>query len=647
MKLHALDVLIIGAFVAWAVANGLRARRRASSDLEQYFLAGRSLSGWQAGLSMAATQFAADTPLLVTGLVATAGIFALWQMWVYALAFLLMGFVLAPSWRRAGVLTDAELTELRYASRAAPILRAVKAVYFGTVFNCVVLAWVLFATRTIAEPFLVWHAWLPSGLFEPVLGLVQLVGVPLATDPAGPDVWIHTADNLLSVTGIVTVTLFYSATGGLRSVVSTDLVQLAIALGGTAIYAGCVVAHFGGMEALIDALRTRFAAGGPGGISPDQILAFTPSQARDASWAVLAVFSLQWFIQLNADGTGYLAQRSMACRSDHDARLAGVVFSFAQIVLRSLLWLPIALGLLVLFPPDGTLAPELVRADREATFVRGMAELLPVGVRGLMLAAMLGALASTIDTHLNWGASYWTRDLYERFYCRSLRGIEPDPRALVWVARLSSVGLLAVALGVMTQLTSIERTWRVALLLGAGMGPMLVLRWLWWRVSAWGELACIGVSAGVALPLIAAPLGEAVRLLAMAALSTAAGVAVSLATPESRDALRGFYERARPPGFWGEIAIAAGDDPHEPRRRLSRGVAAVLATALVCFALLTGLGSWLVMAPPPEAWPWGRTSWVVALLATAGLCAPFAWRWGFTVDGEAETDRAGVSRAGG
>ena len=146
-----IDASIIGAFVAYAVSSGLRSRKVASQNLEEYFLAGRSLSGWKAGISMAATQFSADTPLLVTGLVATAGIFALWQLWIYALAFLLMGFVLAPSWRRAQVLTDAELTELRYGSRAATTLRAIKAIYFGTIFNCVVLAWVLFATTAIAH----------------------------------------------------------------------------------------------------------------------------------------------------------------------------------------------------------------------------------------------------------------------------------------------------------------------------------------------------------------------------------------------------------------------------------------------------------------------------------------------------------------
>jgi len=164
-----IDVSIIALFVIYAISSGLKNRGQASKNIEEYFLAGRSLPGWKAGLSMAATQFAADTPLLVTGVIATAGIFALWQLWIYALAFLLMGFVLSSSWRRAGVITDAELAEVRYGDKSAAVLRGVKAVYFGTIFNCTVLAWVLFAAAKIAEPFLLWDLWLPSGVFQPVV----------------------------------------------------------------------------------------------------------------------------------------------------------------------------------------------------------------------------------------------------------------------------------------------------------------------------------------------------------------------------------------------------------------------------------------------------------------------------------------------
>ena len=480
----AIDLAILAAFVLYAASAGVRNRRAASRNLAEYFLAGRSLSGWQAGLSMAATQFAADTPLLVTGLIATAGIFALWQLWIYAVAFLLMGFVLAGSWRRAGVLTDAELSELRYGRRAAAVLRGVKAVYFGTVLNCTVLAWVLFAAVRIAEPFLLWDQWLPPGLFGQVVDLAAWIGVPLtAGRPDDPAVWTTTASNLISLLALLAVVTAYSASGGLRGVVATDIVQIAVMLAGTAAFAAIVTAEAGGLAGMAERLRAQFAASGLGA---EEMLAFTPDRARGAAPAVLGMLGLLWLIQLNADGSGYLAQRTMACRSDRDARTAAVVFTYTQVLVRSLLWLPLGLGLLVLFPPDPALAPALLQADREASYVRGMAELLPPGLLGLMLTGMLAALASTVDTHLNWGASYWTNDIYKRFVCQAWRGVDPDERALVRVARGANVAILAIALLVMTQLTSINQAWQTSLLMGSGMGVVLVLRWLWWRCERLG-----------------------------------------------------------------------------------------------------------------------------------------------------------------
>jgi Na+/proline symporter len=626
-----LDALILLAFIAAAVTAGLRARARASRNLEEYFLAGRTLPGWQAGASMAATQFAADTPLLVTGLIATAGIFSLWRLWIYAVAFLLLGFVLAPLWRRARVITDAELSELRYGERPAAWLRGLKAVYFGTVFNCAVLAMVLWAAKEIAEPFLLWHEWLPDGVFALARTAVTSIGIPFARDVGG-DLWSRSTDNAISLFAIVGVTMLYSATGGLRSVVQTDVLQLALMLAGTAAYAAFVIHAVGGVAAIPAGIQERFAAGGPLGLRPEEILAFTPSRARDAGAAVLAVFALQWLVQMNADGTGYLAQRAMACRSDADAKFAAIVFTGLQIVLRSLLWLPIGLGLLLLYPPDLALGPMQLVAEREVTFVRGIAELLPTGVRGLMLTAMFAALASTIDTHLNWGASYWTNDLYKRFYCEGLRGRSPSDRALVRVARLSNLVVLAIAIAILSQLSSIQAAWQLSLLLGAGMGVPLVLRWLWWRIDAWGEIGAIAASAVLAPLLLWFVESEALRLLALAAGATGVGIAASLvAGPESEARLREFYERVRPPGFWGPIARACGD-PGDDRRRLYRGLAATAAGSLCVFCLLVAIGSWLVGGSEPAWWGAGRVLWIASVLVVGGGLGHLSWRLGFATE---------------
>ncbi|MBI3178830.1 MAG: hypothetical protein HYZ27_04175 [Deltaproteobacteria bacterium] len=347
---------------------------------------------------------------------------------------------------------------------------------------------------------------------------------------------------------------------------------------------------------------------------------------------MLALLGLQWLVQMNADGTGYLAQRTMACRSDKDAKIASVVFAFTQVLGRSLLWLPIGLGLLVLFPPDGALSLEALRAEREATYVQGIKDLLPPGLLGLMLTGMLAALASTVDTHLNWGASYWTNDIYKRFICQAWRQREPSARTLVWVARLSNILILILALVIMTRLTSIQKAWQTSLLLGAGMSVMLVFRWLWWRVTAWGEIATIAASTLAAWPLLVWVNDQAVRLLVMAAVATTAGVVTSLLTgPELAERLREFYRRAQPPGFWGPVSgdVTAGV------QRLRRQAAATVTAALSLFCLLVGAGSWIAHSPPPGWLPW-RGAWIALNLLLGAALVPVWWRLGGVNDKQAD-----------
>ena len=634
------DALIIVAFIAYAVSAGFRNRRQASKNLEEYFLAGRTLPGWKAGLSMAATQFAADTPLLVTGILATAGVFGLWQLWIFAPTFLLMGFVLGGAWRRAGVLTDAELTEVRYGGTPAAVLRGVKAVYLGTIINCTVLAWVLFAAAKIAEPFLLWNEWLPTGLLQPVINLVEWVGMSLTIDGlADPEVWVKTANNLISLIAILVVATLYSATGGLRSVVATDIVQIVVMFLGTLAFTTIVVREVGGLGAMTDRVYETFAGGGPGGILPGEILAFTPGRGKDVTLTVLSLLGLLWLINSTSDGSGYLAQRTMACRTDRDAKTAAVVFTFTQVLVRSLLWLPLGVGLLVLFPPAPGLASDLMQADRESTYVRGMVELLPPGVMGLMLTGMLAALASTVDTHLNWGSSYWTNDIYKRFICQAWLKREPSGRALVWVARGANVLILLIALAIMTQLTSINQAWQTTLLFGAGLGVVLVLRWIWWRMNAWAEIAAMLVSV-VTAPLLMIYVSDdqqALRLLVTATVSTAAALAAMwIKGPEDQLRLTTFYQRVRPVGFWGPVArAAAGADDDVGVRRLWRALGAMAACSLSVFCLLVGLGTWLVGSPPPLWLPF-RPVWVGGLLLVGLLLCPVWYRLGYLRRSDAE-----------
>ncbi|GJL56487.1 MAG: sodium transporter [Nitrospirales bacterium] len=630
--MNELDVGILLVFIVYALVNGFRSRSIASKNLEEYFLAGRTLKGWQAGISMAATQFAADTPLLVTGLIATAGIFSLWRLWIYAMAFLLLGFLLAPSWRRVGVLTDAELTEVRYDSQAAPFLRGLKAIYFGTVVNCTVLAMVLLAATRLAEPFLLWHEWLPHVLYNPLLHSVQRIGVPFTIHTSSSDhLWILSTNNLLSIGIVVLVTLLYSTTGGLRSVVATDVVQFIIAMLASVIFAGYVLHHVGGFYSLHERLMTMYTPTGPGNLTFTQLVAFTPAEAKDISVAILLVYGLQWLFQMNADGTGYLAQRSMACRSDHDAKRAAVIFTISQVVVRSLIWIPLGLGLLLLFPPPSGILDANYTAEREFTFVQGIAELLPHGLRGLMLVGMLAALASTIDTHLNWGSSYWTNDIYKRFLCPLWLKRTPSDRSLVWIARAANLLILALALVIVPGLASIQTAWQMSLLLGAGIGTTLILRWIWWRMNAWGELASIAGSMSLAPLLIWNPADtdEAQRMLMMALGATLVSVLTALLTPpESQAHLQKFYRRARPPGFWGPIATACGVPPQETHTRLWKALVTTALSALSLFSILIGVGSFFAHSPSPSWFPWD-TGWSACVFTTGLGLIPIWWRLAF------------------
>ncbi len=325
-----IDLAIVLAFVAFSIYVGFKARKQASRDLGEYFLAGRTISGWRAGLSMAATQFAADTPLLVMGLLAVGGAFSLWRLWIYGLAFLLMGFFLSAAWRRAGVLTDAELTMIRYSARGALTLRALKAIYYGTVINCVVMAFVLVAAVRIFELFLPWHEWLPPGVYEPLLHLIQATPLVISSGVTGLATAVATTNNLVSIVLMLAFVALYPTTGGLRSVIATDVMQLAIMLLGTALYALVAVDKAGGRDAMLAALDSLY-----GSAAARQFVSFAPT-GSEALLPFLTIIALQWFFQMNSDGTGYLAQRTMACRDHRQARIAAVTFTVVQIVVRSL-----------------------------------------------------------------------------------------------------------------------------------------------------------------------------------------------------------------------------------------------------------------------------------------------------------------------
>ncbi len=613
-----LDLLIVLLFVVWAVYSGFSSQKKASKSLEEYFLAGKTLSGWKAGISMAATQFAADTPLLVMGLMASVGIYMNWRLWIYGLAFLMLGYIFASCWRRAGVLTDAELTEIRYSGQGVSALRIFKAIYYGTVFNCVVLAMVLVAAMRIAEVFLPWHEWLPNGIYASVVSFISYFGISLGQSVTGLSPEMVSANNLISIMVILIFTFSYSTTGGLRSVVSTDIAQFALAMIGTLFYAAFVIYEVGGFSAVYDKLIHLY-----GVEQSERMLSFSPA-STELILPFFIIIGLQWFFQINSDGTGYLAQRMMACRSDRDARIASVVFAWMQVFARSFIWLIIGVGLLVLYPFSLIeMTEDTFVASREVLFVTGIQDFLPIGVKGLMLAGLLGALASTIDTHLNWGSSYWSNDIYKYFLSEKLLKRQPKNRELVWVARCSNLIILIIALVIMGNLGSIQMAWTISLTFGAGMGSVLVLRWLWERINIWSEVAAMLVSLIVAPILILTPItdSEWVRLLTMAVLSTFAAVVVTYFTPATdQEHLVRFYKRVRPKGFWFKTAALIGENGQIAKQKLVAGIQFTIIAAVSLFLMLIGVAKLFIHLPDQSVW-W---AWIFIVISLA--LVPIWWK---------------------
>ena len=613
------DLLILVAFVAWSVTLGLRARRRASRGMDEYYLAGREVRGFRAGISMAATQFAADTPLLFSGLIAVAGVFALWRLWIYGLAFLLMGFLFAAFWRRARILTDAELVEIRYSGRWRLPLRLTKAVYFGLVINSAVLGFVLLAMFQISELFFPWHDWLPEAAYGPIASAVAGLGMDLSTGAAPYGAEVATTNNLISIVLLLLFVGLYSTTGGLRGVIASDLLQFGLAMAGSIAFAALLLWEVGGPGALVGRVVALY---GPDNAT--RMLSFTPG-IEGALAPFLVIIGLQWLFQMNSDGTGYLAQRCMACASDRDARIAATVFAWAQILGRSLVWLVIGVGLLVVYPftPDD-MAGSTFAASRERTFLAGISDHLPTGLRGLMVTALVAALASTIDTHLNWGSSYLTNDVYKRFVCRTWLKREATDTELVFVARAASVLVLLAGCLVAANLDSIQQGWRISLLFGAGIGAVLILRWVWERINIQSEFAAMAIAivAGPVL-LVVLPTDEMewLRLGIMVVVSTGGTVLVALASrPTDDEILVTFYRSVRPLGFWGRTARAAGDDPASVRGALGATVLATVACAGSLFLTLVGLAK-LILPRPDE----GLVLPLLTLLGAA-ILTPLWWR---------------------
>lgn len=529
MRLVTIDWLIIAAYFVMSLIVGLYYARRAGRSTEEYFLSDRSMPWWLAGTSMVATTFAADTPLAVTEMVARNGVAGNWLWWSLLASGMLTVFFFARLWRRARVMTDVEFVELRYSGKPAAFLRGFRALYLGLPINLIIMGWVNLGMAKVL-----------SG----TLGLAKWQALALCLG----------------------ITFLYSILSGFWGVVVTDAVQFVIAIAGSIALAVFAVQAVGGLGAL----KTRLAGVTPvGSTEPfgvDGAIRLLPDGSEMWMLPLLTLvvylgvnWWASWYPGAEPGGGGYVAQRIFSAKNEKHGLLATLWFNIAHYALRPWPWIIVALCSLVLY--NGTTPnPETGKPDAAFGYVQVMNDYLPVGFRGLLLASFAAAYMSTIATQMNWGASYIINDFYRRF-------VKPQAseKHYVLASRVATLIIVLLSIVVTYYMNQITTGWELVLSLGAGTGLVYILRWYWWRVNAWSEVAAMASALVVSLSLrkvidASTPIGFARQILITVGITTAVWLIATFATrAEPMEKLTSFYRHVHPAGsWWRPVARAAG-----------------------------------------------------------------------------------------
>ncbi|HWJ39775.1 MAG TPA: sodium:solute symporter family protein [Candidatus Limnocylindrales bacterium] len=539
MALTAIDWAIVAAYFLLSIGIGLYFTKRGGESLSEYFLSGRQVTWWLAGASMVATTFAADTPLVVTGLVSQHGVAGNWLWWNMLMSGMLTVFFFARLWRRAHVMTDVEFAEIRYSGRPAAVLRGFRALYLAIPINLIILGWVTKAMIKILT--------ISLGLRD-----VSLLGRVVPGE-------------VIAVGICFIITVAYSAGAGMWAVLWTDLVQFVIKMSAVIVLAVYAVRAVGGMDKLKDGLTTHFGSADAAlSVLPVKI---TPNGIEAYAWMpllALAVFlSVQWWAAwypgAEPGGGGYVAQRIFSAKTERDGVLATLFFNVAHYAIRPWPWIITGLCTILLYPAG--IGPA---HDHEAAYVQAFVDLLPTPWRGFMMAGFAAAYMSTVGTQLNWGASYLVNDFYKRFLNRTA-----TEKHYVAISRWATVFLFLASAVVTHYLGTIEGAWKFLLALGSGTGLVLILRWYWWRINAWSEISAMIASFVVSVtainvikPMYAAGdlKADAVVMLVTVAVSTVVWLGVTFATkPEPDRVLEAFYRRVRPGGpGWATVSTKIG-----------------------------------------------------------------------------------------
>jgi Na+/proline symporter len=561
MTLNWIDWSIVAAFLTVSLAVGLAVTKRAGSSASEFFLAGRGMPWWLLGASMVATTFSAGTPNLVTDLVRQNGVAGNWIWWSFLLTGMTTVFIYARLWRRTGAMTDVEFYELRYSGRPAAFLRGFRALYLGVLFNIVVMA-------------------------SATLAVIKIAGAMLGTSPV----------QTVVVAGGVTA--LYSMLGGLTGVLLTDFLMFAVAMGGAIAAAVYLVQlpSVGGLAGLMshEAVQTKLSLF-PDWHDPELLLSVFIIPLTVQWWSV-------WYPGAEPGGGGYIAQRMLAAKNETHATGAALLFNVAHYAFRPWPWILVALASLVVFPDIASLQAAFPRIDpgvvKHDLAYPAMLTLLPHGLQGLVLASLMAAFMSTLSTHLNWGSSYIVNDFYTRF----LRPAASD-REQVFVGRLSTLLMMIVAGTLGLWLSNALQAFHLILQIGAGTGLLFLLRWFWWRINAFSEIAAMIVSFAVAVYFeFLGPAGLAAwqKIVLGVAITTAAWLAVTwLTRPTDQAILRRFYRLVHPGGpGWADVVrrAAADGEPLEAAAQPWNVPLGILCAATGCvavYAAVLGTGCWI------------------------------------------------------
>ncbi len=552
MQLSTLDWGIIIGFFAISLFIGIFFSKQASKSKLDFFLSGRNMPWWLLGISMVATTFSADTPALVTDIVRQNGVSGNWVWWAFLLTGMLTVFVYARLWRRSGILTDLEFYELRYSGKPARFLRGFRAIYLGVLFNIMVMASVCLAAIKIG-----------ATLFD-----------------------LQPIQTLLIA---ATITVAYSALGGLKSILFTDFFQFILAMVGS-VWATIYIINMPEIGGLDNLLAHEAVAGK---------LALVPSMADKDQFIMLLILPLtvQWWASYypgsEPGGGGYLVQRMLAAKDETHAVKATMFFNVAHYALRPWPWILIGLASLIYFPTLASLGEAFPNIDKDVIghdlAYSAMLTYLPAGLLGLVAASLVGAFMSTISTHLNWGSSYIIHDVYARF-------IEPDAseKKLVNLARITTVVIMILAGWLSLHLDSAKDAFDLLVLIGAGTGLIYILRWLWWRINAYSEIAAMIISFVVAV-IMKFYVGDAVSssnaLLISVGITTIGWLTVTLLTsPTDTNVLKSFYKKIRPYRLGWNSQIATWGIQPSQGPSLTKDIMKMLIGTISIYGILLSTG---------------------------------------------------------